>query len=220
MARDESKRWSDVHGGPVAWIPPTSDIVSHPLWDFIPNNLAEYRAIFGAHSDSMTESCSYHTTSELRMRLERRELSAHQRRYALPATGVVEHVSRVYQAHPFDVVSALLQCIAGSIPAVAEVGMSHLCTEVTRDALRHLGHSWWSVPTDMQRAQVASLNQDDLFLLVRRCAEGQSHQALVGPCIKTWVKRVLIPWQRKKFFGAAPMQFSNTAQGELLCAHV
>lgn len=220
MNKDESRQWSEVHGDPVAWLSPSSDIALHPMWSCVQAYCSEYRAILAAYADTIPKPRGGAVVVDLRMRMEQQKLGVYPRRYTLPTTGAVEHVSRIYQVHPFDAVCALLECVESSMPAVTELCTTHLCAEVTREILRAAGHRWWSAAAHMNCENSLLLSQRELCEIVERCVEQQSHRALVGSCVKTWIRRVLIPWQEKRFYGVSPLRFSGMEQDELSCTHM
>jgi hypothetical protein len=220
VTTDVSEQWGEAHGCPVAWLSPSTDILSHPLWSSIPSDVFDCRAVLKAHADTMPEPGLKGVKDDPKVRLLEQESLSYPRRYVIPATGIVEHLSRVYQLHPFDVVSGILDGIEESSPTVKEICSSHLCVQVVREVLQNLGHRWWSVEAPSSHVNVSVLTQGDIASIVEQCAARQTHRGLLGLCIRTWIERVLIPWQSKRFLGASPLRFGETERGELWCAHM
>jgi hypothetical protein len=218
ISRDESESWRSTHGAPVAWLPTTFDIATHPTWNTIPGNFSNYQAALMSYLESMPAQYKGEVGHQMQAGVVLREVPSYPYRFALPTTGPVEHLSRAYQAHPFDVVGALVEGLQHDSPVVRSIRMSRLCSEVTREILQGLGHTWWSAVTTPVPVEFRSFTQKDLCSLVERCAELQASTGLLSSSVKTWIRRQLIPWQRKRFMGAPPLSLTESKSGEILCA--
>jgi hypothetical protein len=217
MTTETSEQWGNVHGYPVAWLTPSAEVLSHPFWGLMSTDVEDYRTVLQRDTESMPESGRAQLFSSFKICMLKQGATGYPRRYVMPSTGIVEHLARLHQAHPFDVVCAIRDGIEESSPAVRDIGSAHLCARITAEILRCLGHRWWNAAETTPRETVLKLNCGDLSSIVERCIEHPFQRQLLGPCVSTWIKRVLIPWQNKRFFGASPLSYREIAGKEFYC---
>lgn len=219
LNRDDSERWGKEHGIPVAWLAPMHEVLSHPVWSCVPERLRRLRSVLACYADTMPLPRTSGLEAPLLEVSTQPPSGLNPGPYVLPTTGIVEHLSRLYQAHPFDVVRFVLGGSEARMSYAKDLYLSHLCGEVTRELMRALGHSWWSDPDYVLIDTPDSLCQTDLCAVVERCAQHRGYEHLLHSHVPTWIRRVLIPWQAKRFFGKSPLRFGDTSRGELQCSH-
>jgi hypothetical protein len=220
LNQDQSKRWGKEHGVPVGWLPPMHEVLSHPVWSCVPDRLRGLRCVLAAYADTVPTPIESLASKRALVAGHQLPPKVYPGRYVLPSTGIVEHLSRLYQVHPFDVVGLIMDGSNALKFVAEELHVSNLSVEVTREMMRALGHSWWSDPAYALNDAPDALNHMDLCAFVERCAQELGCGHLLKGDVSTWVRRELIAWQAKRFLGASPLLFSETSRGELTCTHV
>jgi hypothetical protein len=221
MTIGDSLALSELAGPVVSSFALSDNISAHALWDFIPERYHTLSAIFdqGQEQPRLPVLTSERASSDsVRSALLERS-SSYKRAYLLPSTSVVEHVSRVCEMHPFDAAIACIRLAERDKDVCSALYLSGLCTTVMKELLIALGHRWWTAEYQSPPLITDALDMQAVCAVVAQISAMLGLEMLVGDSPDKWVRRVLLPWQEKKFLKASPIQVEQQGTKEIGLRH-
>jgi hypothetical protein len=191
LSRAERRDLDTTIGIPVAWYRRRSSSAADELWRFIPESVRSIRSLvepsrgpYVEGPDGCGDSASYFDTSK--------KITQHGR--PLPATSLVEAVSRASGLHPYDVALDVMGMIGKRAAVDARVIAPVFHGRLVALALTELGHQWWgdaepSLYPEYPELSVGELARrlEPLLQGVLRIPELVRHQ-ICGDSIEEWIR--------------------------------
>lgn len=220
MTGDDSTRLSAVGGAPAGWFPLAGQVAEHRLWGLIPQRYCYLREMLSG-LENRPGSCPPSTSGDLsgiRDLLNNRS-RMYPRSYVLPTTGVLEHLCRMLERHPFDVAAHTIELLQHERGLKCELTMGALCSAVARDVLLALGHSWGSNSKKASSLYAEVLGESEICSIAKICGERMGLLYLIADSPQTWVRKEFVPWQERIFCRKSPLVVMSQAGDSLMLRH-
>jgi hypothetical protein len=211
----EQRELNHAIGVPVAWHGRRAEQTDDEVWRCVPEQFQFLRSVISPRSS--------HTIRRPRSNgnviayFESPAETTVQGR-PLPATSLVESISRARACHPFDIAVELIAALEEHSAVKARVIAPVLRARTVALSLTELGHQWWGEDGALPAQGYPELSVSELALRVERrlpdvirISEG-TRACVLGASIEGWIKAHLLP-EQLRVFSRTPLIKSTSATG-------
>lgn len=207
VSDEDTQAFAAAVGVPVAWFPSAYALHDHPLWSLVSQEWRHLREMIGpmgvVRESRLGEATPRDDT--IVKRVIRGEKIDQARRYALPAAGWVEKISRMVERHPFDVALICINSTRECADTRRGLTMEWVHRQIVRDLLVSLGHQWWSDTTHAQGIPCSTISCSDVEAIAQTYMRQVGIDDILTSCRAPWVTSVFMPWQQRRFAGCSPL---------------
>jgi hypothetical protein len=204
LSHGERRELDATMGTPAAWYGRRQSLGDDDVWSVIPESLRELRPLVESfverteYSQGARGECARYFESSIR--------SVHRGR-PLPATSLMETISRGMALHPFDVALDMLGLIGTHRAATDRIVAPTVVSRIVTLTLTELGHQWWGDGTYDPDGVYPELSLGELTARVERVVPTVMKipqdlvRELLGGSLEEWLVSTFRAAQLRVFSG-------------------